>query len=537
MPDNGLMTLPQTLADLARACVALGADAVGTLTAGERDLVETSGDEVTVEHLRSAILAGKDPLGDAYCAIVSPEERRPLGQTYTPTAVVRSMVGWARTQPTPARIVDPGAGSGRYLLAAAAAFPDAEVIGLDIDPLATLMLRANAAVLGIGDRVRVIVGDYRSLVLPEIDGATLFIGNPPYVRHHQIAEEWKSWLATTASKHGLRASKLAGLHIHFFMATAEHGRPGDIGAFITSAEWLDTNYGSVLRQLLLSTLGGTEIHVLEPDATPFADATTTGAITTFEIGAAPETLRLRRVATVDGLGCLGGGREVSRQRLQESTRWSVLTRAHVDVPDDHIELGELVRVHRGTVTGANAIWVQRPGAVKLPESVLFSSITRARELFAAGERLVVADTLKQVIDLPVDLDELPAEDLPAVRRFLRDAKKKGVEKGYVASARRAWWSVGLRTPAPILATYMARRPPAFVRNEVDARHINIAHGLYPREEIAPAVLDVLAAHLRSAVTLAQGRTYAGGLTKFEPKEMERLTIPTLAVLREESMTA
>ncbi len=538
MRQNEGVQLPQTIDELVRASSALGAATVGALTAGETDLIKLhgSGSDLDLDALRRAIRDGGDPLGDAYVTIMSPEERRPLGQTYTPSAIIASMVKWAQDKPAPARIVDPGAGSGRYLLAAAAAFPEAQVIGLDIDPLAALMLRANAAVTGLGDRVSVVVGDYRELSLPEIDGRTLYIGNPPYVRHHQIPEEWKTWLATTAQRHGIRASKLAGLHIHFFLATAEHGRPGDLGAFITSAEWLDTNYGSMLRQLLLGTLGGTEIHVLEPDASPFADATTTGAITTFEIGAQPESVALRRVATVDALGSLGGGRAVSRARLLESTRWSVLTRAHVDIPEDHIELGELVRVHRGTVTGANRVWVAR-GGEKLPESVLYPSVTRARELFAAGDRLLEPDSLKRVIDIPVDLDELIDPERRMVDRFLLDAKKLGVPKGYVASARRAWWSVGLRTPAPILATYMARRPPAFVRNEVDARHINIAHGLYPREEIAPAVLDVLAAHLRSAVTLAQGRTYAGGLTKFEPKEMERLTIPTLAVLREESMTA
>jgi hypothetical protein len=40
-----------------------------------------------------------------------------------------------------------------------------------------------------------------------------------------------------------------------------------------------------------------------------------------------------------------------------------------------------------------------------------------------------------------------------------------------------------------------------------------------------AALDRLAAHLRGSVTVGQGRTYAGGLTKFEPGEMERLPVP------------
>ncbi len=72
---------------------------------------------------------------------------------------------------------------------------------------------------------------------------------------------------------------------------------------------------------------------------------------------------------------------------------------------------------------------------------------------------------------------------------------------------------------------MARRPPIFVRNLADARHINIAHRLYPREPLKESVLRTLANFLSQSVTVAQGRTYAGGLIKFEPREMERLMVP------------
>ena len=58
-----------------------------------------------------------------------------------------------------------------------------------------------------------------------------------------------------------------------------------------------------------------------------------------------------------------------------------------------------------------------------------------------------------------------------------------------------------------------------------------------RQELSAATLDNLAAYLRSSVTLAQGRVYAGGLTKFEPKEMERLPIPSLESLREGDFSA
>lgn len=115
-------------------------------------------------------------------------------------------------------------------------------------------------------------------------------------------------------------------------------------------------------------------------------------------------------------------------------------------------------------------------------------------------------------------------------RFLAEAEAAGAAGSYIACHRKPWWRVRLRAPAPILATYMARRPPAFVRNLAGARHVNIAHGLYPREPLPPAALDGLAAYLRRSVSPAQGRTYAGGLTKFEPGEMERLPVPAPELL-------
>jgi hypothetical protein len=77
---------------------------------------------------------------------------------------------------------------------------------------------------------------------------------------------------------------------------------------------------------------------------------------------------------------------------------------------------------------------------------------------------------------------------------------------------------------------MARRPPAFVINNAAARHINIAHGLYPREPLTMIAQKTLVTYLSSNISQRSGRTYAGGLTKFEPREMERLIVPGPAML-------
>jgi hypothetical protein len=507
------------------------------------------------------------------------------------------MVGWAARTLAPARVVDPGTGSARFLVAAGRRWPDATLLGVETDPLAAMIGRATLAVAGMGGRADITLGDYRSLRLAPAGGPTLFLGNPPYVRHHQIPAGWKSWLRSAAAGQGLPASGLAGLHVHFFLATALHAVPGDAGVLVTAAEWLDVNYGSLVRSLLLGPLGGQSVHLLDPAVPAFTDAAATTAITCFRPGRRPAGLRLRRVARLADLGELRGGTAVPAPVLRAASRWTPLlsqaappARAAAGaagaaaeptgaagsagaaavtgaaavvagtagvlgtvgvsgtarfagpgaraaggarrggLPAGQVELGELCRVHRGQVTGANKVWVTAGNPAGLPGRFLFPAVTRASELFRAGGTLATAARLRSVIDLPADLSELAPAELALVTRFLAEAEAAGAAGSYIACHRQPWWRVRLRAPAPILATYMARRPPAFVRNLAGARHVNIAHGLYPREPLPPAVLDGLAAYLRGSVTRGQGRTYAGGLTKFEPGEMERLPVPVPALL-------
>lgn len=528
---------PATEYDLVRLAVGLGAVTVGgPLSPAERDLIETAealGDEPgagLVAQTARQILAGADPLGERFCTLRSAEVRRSSGAVYTPSELVDPMVAWMLDQ-NPERVVDAGAGSGRFSMAIARTAPEVPVVAVDVDPVATLMIRGSLAALRVAGarviRASVLQTDYTRLVLPPAPGRTAYIGNPPYVRHHHLAPAAKAWAHQVAAKLGHTVSGLAGLHAYFFLATAAMGRAGDVGCFVTSAEWLDVNYGSIIRQLLLGELGGEAIHVVEPQALPFEGTATTAVVVHFRFGERPRSVRFRPVTTLGDLGDLATtGEPVARERLLGAPRWSPFIRTRRQVPEGYIELGEICRVHRGTVTGSNATWVARDD-VKLPESVLFPAVTKARELFEAGAVLSDPGILRRVIDIPVDLDELEPEERKLVDRFIQKVKKTSVHQGYIASHRRAWWSVGLREPAPILATYMARRPPAFVINAAEARHINIAHGLYPRQELPGHALERLSQCLRQSISLSQGRTYAGGLTKFEPKEMERLPVPDL----------
>jgi adenine-specific DNA-methyltransferase len=386
-------------------------------------------------------------------------------------------------------------------------------------------------------QAQVINTDYTTLDLDRIDGQTAFIGNPPYVRHHELTAQQKAWAKAAARTAGLTISGLAGLHVYFFLATLKHARQGDAGCFITSAEWLDVGYGSSLRAALTDGLGGVSMHLLNPHAVTFTDAMTTAVITCFEPGRPSPLVRIRSVNSAAELGDLGSGVQfvVTRSQLQSATRWTPLfqppRRAR---PDAQVPLGAAVRVSRGAVTGSNGFFVlDRREAQQLGLTRYTSpALTKAQEIFTADGVVRMNAARRLLLDPPKNV-RLDAATHRRLKEYLALGEATGVADGYVCQHRTPWWHVGGRQP-PVVATYMARQPPAFALNPDGLTILNVLHGLYPRVELDQEQLLGLVQYLNAhrADLHGAGRTYQGGLEKFEPSEMEAILIPPTDRLRD-----
>ncbi len=144
----------------------LGARCVEGCSAAEealaRDLPHVSDDALAF--VRKRLAAGDDPLGDTFCVLRSATDRRVQGVVYTPLPIVDAMVTWAAGLASPARIVDAGAGSARFLVRAGRRFLTAQLWGIELDPLAALLARAHLAAAGLASRSKIIVADYREAI-------------------------------------------------------------------------------------------------------------------------------------------------------------------------------------------------------------------------------------------------------------------------------------------------------------------------------------------------------------------------------------
>jgi hypothetical protein len=309
-----------------------------------------------------------------------------------------------------------------------------------------------------------------------------------------------------------------------------------VGCFITSSEWLDVGYGSVVRAALLNGLGGISMHLLQPESMTFEGVMTTAIISCFEVGATPPLIGIRSAQSPQGLRDLGSfERHVSRSQLQQASRWTPLFRESPGRSSERrIRLGEIVRVSRGAVTGANDFFVLDPEQAQqlglMPH--VKPALTRAQEVFASDGLVLLNATRRLLLDPARHLD-LSAEQNLALGRHLIRGERQGIPAGYICRHRTPWWHVGAKAP-PIVATYMARQPPAFALNPDGMAILNVLHGLFPRVELDQHQLLGLVRFLNShrAELSGAGRMYQGGLEKFEPREMEALEIPPPDRLRD-----
>jgi SAM-dependent methyltransferase len=523
--------------ELLRAAIDLGAQSIKGRSDTENALIDWAlliprTSKNALASLERSITQLDDPLGKIWIDLRAPEQRRKVGSYYTPQEIVKPMISWLLKHGAE-RIVDAACGSGRFAAQAALLNPLIKLIALDNDPVATLITRATLNVLG-AKRACVFHGDFLTARIRKFSGRTGFVSNPPYVRFQELSKRHKALGQVMARELDHEMSGLSGLHAYFFLGVARGAQEGDIGCFLTSAEWTENAYGKVVRDLLLNGLGGESVRIVDPKVFAFDGVKTTAAIACFRVGAEAQGMHIGQVTTLGGavdLDCVESMQFYDRGFLLSQSDWKQGRRSRAGAQMQATPtIGDLFRVSRGTATGANKFFVMTSGEARLAGLVKYALpvLSSARELPRERHELRGSDVRKVLISLPKTLDR---KSVPDVDRYLRggeqpDERSKAICDRTLARTRNPWWSIEPPSP-PIVVSYMARKPPGFYLNRDDLPILNIAHGLYPKRKFTAAQLKEIVQELNanSQQFLAWGRTYHGNLKKFEPSEIQALPFP------------
>lgn len=471
-------------------------------------------------------------------------ERNRLGQFATPTSLAHDIlrVGVALLgEENPIRFLDPAIGTGSFFSALLHVVPASRISvakGFELD----VHYGDPARQLWRDTPLDLELADFTQMKPPreEADRFNLLICNPPYVRHHHIANGEKNRLQNvTKAACGVPIAGLAGLYCYFLGLSHAWMQWGGIAGWLLPSEFMDVNYGKAVKRYLLNKVTLLRIHRFDPNEVQFDDALVSSAVVWFR-NDPPPTHHEVNFTFGGSLFIPKLSRTVPAAALQKEAKW---TRFPVSGEREEVirhRLADFFTIKRGVATGANKFFIltkEQIEALRLPREVFRPILPSPRyvpvdEIGADQDGVPILDHQLFLLDCQLSEDEVSAR-YPHLWSYLEKGKEQ-VSDRYLCRSRKVWYFQEERSPAPILCTYIGRsdaksgRPFRFILNHSKATAANVYLLLYPKPALARAisrdysllrqVWEVLNNICRNSI-VGEGRVYGGGLHKLEPREL------------------
>jgi tRNA1(Val) A37 N6-methylase TrmN6 len=479
------------------------------------------------------------------------ELRKGRGAFFTPPELADFLVAWA-VRDAGDRVLEPSCGEAAFLAPAAARLvelrggpgvPAEQLHGVDVH--APSAAEAARLVAQRGGRAAIDVADFFDVPPPDDEAARFdaVIGNPPYVRYQQFQGENRAKALRAALACGVRLTRLASSWAAFLVhATRFLKADGRLG-LVLPAELLAVSYAAPVRRFLLENLARVRLVLFEELVFPgvleevvLLLAEGRGRAPSFEVVQARDLADLPRLESTAWSGFAPVGEEKWTPALLPASAFARY-RAIAAGPGFE-ELGDWGSAYLGAVTGNNryfTLTAEAARAERLPEHDL-ERISPPGSKHLRGLSFPAAEWRRQA-DAGAAVYLFHPKDgrrSRAAERKIAAGEAAGVHAAYKCRVRAPWWRVPLVAAPDLLFTYMDHERPRLVANKAGVRHLNSLYGVRLRAGRKRLGLDLLPLAALSTVTLlgaeVVGRSYGGGLLKLEPREADRLPVPSKALL-------
>ncbi|RYF47900.1 MAG: hypothetical protein EOO38_11230 [Cytophagaceae bacterium] len=165
-------------------------------------------------------------------------------------------------------VLDAGAGDGRFSKQGTYR----EYVGYELDPKRIL-------VTDIPENAKIV----RACAFSNVDvhRYSLSIGNPPYVRHHDLSDEWRrnisQWIESVT---GYKPSGLSNAYLYFVWLSIIATSADGLIALVIPFEWVERPAAKNLRRYIQDQ--GWSLDVYKFDSDPFPRVLTTASVTVID---------------------------------------------------------------------------------------------------------------------------------------------------------------------------------------------------------------------------------------------------------------
>ncbi len=275
-----------------------------------------------------------DFLGRVYEKLIPPQERKRLGQFYTPPEIV-DLIAKLTIMDKEAKVLDPACGSGSFLVRAYHRLRELngmpreisgplteefhkrlidQVYGIDINQFPAHLSVINLVIQNPKakiDTVNVVVKDFfdvrpRQVTFTGFDSMTaegektiikmpytfdVIVANPPYIRQELLGDKEKEKIFSLIEKEfkdkvfigkagrsgAISLDRTSDIYIFFYIHSINFLNKGGKLGFISSNKWLEVGYGESFQEFLLQNVKIS--FIIEFDRAVFPDAEVNTTVT------------------------------------------------------------------------------------------------------------------------------------------------------------------------------------------------------------------------------------------------------------------
>lgn len=443
-----------------------------------------------------------------------------LGAFYTPQSLADILVQWV-VQSGEERLLEPSAGEGALVKAAlncASSKRESDVririLACDIDHQATEKLRTW---LDVDHEVRTI--DFLELRPEDVQPVHGVLANPPFTRNHSLAESRRNEL-----RKRFKITGAAGLWVPFLLHACSFLAPDGRLAAVLPASSIFSRYGQQAIARICKQFRVVEIRQIADRPLWTNGADERGAI------------------------LLAAGYGTGSSSVPRPSRWTAAGNLLEDCLDLHSaafqdgrcaasRLATLAQISIGAVTGNNRVFLlndEDRRKFEIDELDLKCIVTRARQIpglrVSKSELYWAAQRGEKTWLLAPRHIRDPHVGVRRRLATITDVQKTGT---VWFKKRDPWWNVDIGKSCDAVFTYMNHNGPRIVLCSPEIYCTNTLHRLVFNTDIQDSVkvataLSMIGTFGQLAAKIT-GRTYGGGVLKFELAEARALPIFSIPI--------
>lgn len=471
------------------------------------------------------------------------ESRKARGAFFTPIEIAAFLVKWAIRLPSD-EVLEPSCGEAVFLRAAYQrlrsfmALPpgDSQIVALDINPGAVGV--AAGVLASMGGTAQLTTEDFFAFRTERRFDAV--IGNPPYVRYQNFTGDARAKAREAALAQGVRLQGLASSWAAFTVHAAAFLKPEGRLALVLPAELLSVNYAGPVRRFLMNRFARVRLIVFEERVFP---GVLEEVVLLLADGQGPTTYcELLQAKNLNELEVLTP--HMWEPREAEGKWIEGLLPPHAgDIYNQIVNAGAFENlevwgdINLGMVTGNNRYFTLNNQEIRrlgLERSELMP-ICPAGSHHLRGMTFTTSAWTEMLehgtAGYLFDPQTKPSE---AALRYIREGEQRGIHTAYKCRVRSPWWKVPRVSTPDSFFTYMNHDTPRIVTNGARVAYLNSVHGIVFRTERRKLAMDLLPIAALNSFTLLGselvGRSYGGGMLKLEPKEADRLPVPSYEII-------